>query len=303
MNPSLVTVILFTVLLFLPGHARATEEYAVKTGQSCAFCHVDPSGGGELNVEGKAWQAANLTVETGRVTDSGKRIFRLVTGFIHILTGFFWFGTILYVHLLLRPGYAAQGLPRGEKLVGVVSMCVMAVTGTILTLYRVSSMDMLFQTRFGMLLTFKVALFLMMVFAALFVLLVIAPRLRGKATRRVADGKEQLDAAELAQFDGKEGRKAYFACEGRVYDASASRLWSNGAHMGRHHAGEDLTEALKLAPHGVEKVIAMPVAASFADTGEAPHMTLPQKTFYTIAYLNLVAVVGIIFILALWRWW
>jgi len=28
-----------------------------------------------------------------------------------------WFGTILYVHLLLKPAYAARGLPRGVLLV------------------------------------------------------------------------------------------------------------------------------------------------------------------------------------------
>lgn len=303
MKPVLMLICLLTALVVLHGHARATEEYAMKTGQSCASCHVDPSGGGELSAEGKQWQAANLTVESGQGADSGKRVFRLVMGFIHILTGFFWFGTILYVHLVLRPGYAAMGIPSGEKLVGLVSMVVMAVTGAVLTLYRVSSPDMLFQTRFGMLLTVKVALFLMMVCAAVFVLLVIAPRLRGKSARQVAEGKEQLDAAELARFDGKEGRPAYFACNGRVYDASTSRLWGNGVHMGRHHAGEDLTDALKLAPHGEEKITPLLVASSFADTGQVPPLTLPQKTFYVTAYLNLAAVVGIIFILALWRWW
>jgi len=38
--------------------------------------------------------------------------FRLAVGYIHFLTAIFWFGTILYVHLILKPTYAVGGLPR-----------------------------------------------------------------------------------------------------------------------------------------------------------------------------------------------
>jgi hypothetical protein len=40
-----------------------------------------------------------------------------------------WFGTILYVHLLLKPAYASHGLPRGELIVGWGSIALIAVTG------------------------------------------------------------------------------------------------------------------------------------------------------------------------------
>lgn len=38
----------------------------------------------------------------------------------------------------------------------------------------------------------------------------------------------------------------------KTFDVSKSELWQNGVHMGRHRAGEDLTDALAEAPHGEE---------------------------------------------------
>lgn len=54
---------------------------------------------------------------------------------------------------------------------------------------------------------------------------------------------------ELKQYDGKEGRPAYVAYEGRVYDVTGSKLWRNGVHVRQHNAGEDLTAAMPAAPH------------------------------------------------------
>ena len=54
---------------------------------------------------------------------------------------------------------------------------------------------------------------------------------------------------ELTQFDGKDGRKAYVAVNGTIYDLTASERWQNGHHEGVHQAGADLTEALQSAPH------------------------------------------------------
>lgn len=59
---------------------------------------------------------------------------------------------------------------------------------------------------------------------------------------------------ELKQYDGREGRKAYIACEGLVYDVTGSFLWKDGRHQASHRAGQDLSDALVNAPHGIEFV-------------------------------------------------
>jgi len=66
---------------------------------------------------------------------------------------------------------------------------------------------------------------------------------------------------ELAQCDGREGRKAYVAVNGKVYDFSGSRLWAQGDHQGAHQAGRDLTAELAQAPHVRALVERFPVVA------------------------------------------
>lgn len=62
----------------------------------------------------------------------------------------------------------------------------------------------------------------------------------------------EIDKKNLTKNDGKEGKPAYVAANGKVYDVTESKMWKNGLHMNRHHAGEDLTEALGAAPHSDE---------------------------------------------------
>jgi len=57
---------------------------------------------------------------------------------------------------------------------------------------------------------------------------------------------------ELTSFDGKEGKKSYVSYQGKIYDVTDSRLWKNGKHVNKHHAGMDLSEAMESAPHGAD---------------------------------------------------
>lgn len=57
---------------------------------------------------------------------------------------------------------------------------------------------------------------------------------------------------ELKQYDGRDGRPAYFAYKGKVYDVTDSFLWINGDHQGQHEAGRDMTNEMAIAPHGEE---------------------------------------------------
>jgi predicted heme/steroid binding protein len=59
---------------------------------------------------------------------------------------------------------------------------------------------------------------------------------------------------ELKQYDGREGRPAYVAYKGKVYDVTDNFLWIDGDHQGEHTAGKDLTEAIAAAPHGEENL-------------------------------------------------
>jgi predicted heme/steroid binding protein/uncharacterized membrane protein len=302
---SLLTCLFLIMLYCQPLTCNATEIYAAQTGRSCSSCHLDPGGGGELTPAGKQFAATLHTQsQSPKVALLNKGV-RFVAGYLHLITAIFWFGTILYVHLILKPAYAAGGLPRGEVRVGVISMVVMGLTGTVLTHYRVTSLDMLLHTRFGILLLAKVSLYLVMVLSALYVVTVIGPKLKAKkreGTGGTLPAGGDLTGEQLASYDGKEGRPAYFAYEGKLYDATASKLWKQGVHMGRHNAGMDLTEALKLAPHGSEKIAAMPgVGALVADAQRrAP---LHERVFFFMAYMNLSIVFLIVLILALWRWW
>jgi predicted heme/steroid binding protein/uncharacterized membrane protein len=60
----------------------------------------------------------------------------------------------------------------------------------------------------------------------------------------------EFDRESLSKHDGKEGREAFVAVDGKVYDVTGNRLWKKGAHMNRHQAGMDLTEAIAASPHG-----------------------------------------------------
>jgi predicted heme/steroid binding protein len=64
---------------------------------------------------------------------------------------------------------------------------------------------------------------------------------------------------ELAKFDGKEGRPAYVAYKGKVYDLSESWMWEDGDHQGLHEAGKDLTEDMEDSPHEDDSLADLPV--------------------------------------------
>lgn len=287
-------------LLFFAGPLYATEEYAESTGRDCVACHVDPAGGGELTEAGQGYETF-LMMPGATSQSSDFSLFKLLVGYLHVLFGIFWFGTILYVHLVLRPAYASRGLPRSEVKLGLASMAIMAFTGAILTAYRVPSLEFLTSTRFGLLLLIKIGLFLLMVSTGLFAVFFVGPRMRRKKAELTVKKEGDLSLAELGQCDGQEGRPAYIAFRGAIYDVSDSRLWKNGNHLNRHPAGIDLTEVLSQAPHGDDKVMAMPRVGTLLEEKE-PTLTPPQKIFYFMAYTNLGLVLLIVMILALWKW-
>lgn len=70
---------------------------------------------------------------------------------------------------------------------------------------------------------------------------------------------------ELAHFDGREGRKAYVAVNGKVFDVTASAYWQDGNHQNAHQAGADLSAALLKAPHVRSVIERFPVVAALEE--------------------------------------
>lgn len=280
--------------------AAGTDEFASCTGRPCAHCHDNPSGGGTLNAQGTAFAGAVAAAGAPAAPSRFRRYAGATVLFAHIVTAFLWFGTILYVHLILKPAYAAKGLPRGELRLGWAGIVSIAVTGTILTLLRIDSWHELWQTRFGVLLSVKIGLFLLMASTALLVTLVIGPRLGKPRPRQAHPGRGEFTPEDLACFDGREGRRCLVAVQGRVLDLTGSGKWPEGSHFQRHAAGNDLTGALGQAPHGGEKLSAFPVVGtlvSSADGHRPPHL----RGFFFMAYLNLAIVVGVLLVITLWH--
>lgn len=73
----------------------------------------------------------------------------------------------------------------------------------------------------------------------------------------------------LAQYDGQNGRRAYYAYEGKVYDVTESSLWKEGQHYGLK-AGTDLTGKLEGAPHGTEVFARVPLIGTYQGAAATP---------------------------------
>ena len=297
-------IISFSGTSLFPVKALATSEYAQQTGFECGTCHVDAIGGGKLTPAGEQFLSELKAKGQYRQLTTTQHAVRLFIGYFHLLAAIAWFGTIIYVHVLLKPAYASKGLPRGELRLGMLSMVVILTTGILLTIARMPDLESFYTTRFGILLSIKIVLFFVMLTSALITATYIGPRLRQKLKSPVAALiSNEITPEQLSHFDGKEGRPAYVSYKGMVYNMTNNRLWKNGAHMVKHAAGNDLTEALKTAPHGEDKILTMPQVGMLVTSGRTPVKPFYERLFYFFAYMNLALVFVIVFVISLWRWW
>ncbi len=99
---------------------------------------------------------------------------------------------------------------------------------------------------------------------------------------------------ELGQFDGREGRRALIAVNGKVYDVTASARWPAGLHEGEHAAGRDLTEELWQAPHVRAVIERFPVVDELREPEPAARR-LPLLVFSVL--LALVLALGLVYLL------
>ena len=75
----------------------------------------------------------------------------------------------------------------------------------------------------------------------------------------VLGSEKQFTLDELKKYDGKDGKPAYIAYKGKVYDVSDDFLWVEGDHQGEHVAGKDLTEDMSRAPHAEDVLERVPL--------------------------------------------
>ena len=286
---------LLFILLF-PANAFSTPDYSRDTGKPCLACHIDPAGGGRLTTEGNAYKNELQAKGLYRPLSSTMHFIRFIMGYVHAMTAVLWFGTILYVHILLKPAYASRGLPKGELTLGWLSITIMLITGTLLAIVKVPSWNMLFSTRFGILLLIKIALFLVMAATDTTVAFIIGPKLKTWRELRIQH-KQDMTLTEFAQFDGKDGRPAYVAYKGNIYDVTNSRLWQEGNHMRKHLPGFDLTDAIKIAPHGEENILSMPLVGKLL-AGERKR-PFHERLFFFLAYMSLALSFVVIFIISI----
>jgi len=88
-----------------------------------------------------------------------------------------------------------------------------------------------------------------------------------------------MDAEELSRFDGKEGRPAYIAFKGIIYDVTGNPMWEEGDHMGQVEAGRDLTEFLEMAPHGDEVFEYLDAVGPLESTSQHEESIKAKNTF------------------------
>lgn len=79
-----------------------------------------------------------------------------------------------------------------------------------------------------------------------------------------SSGNITLTADQLAAFDGRNGRPAYIALDGMIYDVSNIKEWKGGSHHGCH-AGQDITEAFKNSPHDSSIMKGVPAIGKLTD--------------------------------------
>lgn len=84
--------------------------------------------------------------------------------------------------------------------------------------------------------------------------------------RMNADGELELTLEDLSYYDGTDGKKAYVAVDGIIYDMSGSSRWSGGNHNG-YQAGQDLTSVIdNISPHGRSTLTRVPTVGILVES-------------------------------------
>ncbi len=289
LNPFVIFLALVITSIFIEP-ASAAPEFSGQTGHACSACHKNPDGGGPLTLRGERYKADGYIWDEEGRPGRAKRLLRLFLGFIHVLVGVVWFGSIIYVHLIIKPQSLVGGMPKSEKLMGRVCIVAVGLSGIGLTLLKLETVRELWTTSFGLIWMIKVGFYLLMVVVA-----AVATTTIDRKLQQIGKKSGELKA------NGKKGRPAHIIYNRHLYDVTGSKLWKDGVHMARHFAGSDLTEAIEAAPHGPE------VLERVKDLGRAKMQDKVQagavlKAFVGLAYFVLFCVLVVLLCVAWWKW-
>jgi predicted heme/steroid binding protein len=276
------------LLALMPIPSVAMPEFAAETGLACSDCHENGADGGPLTQTGADYLSGDLDLDGEAPRASTASILsRGLVRYVHLVVGVVWFGAIAYIHLFTKPRKLIKGLPRAEMRLGWFSIIVMAVTGSLLTSWRVDSVSELATTAFGRVWFVKVSAFLLMVLIAAATTTVLNRRMR-----RAAEEEGGPGACGLVRF----------VYAGRLYDATDSKWWQNGVHAGRHRAGTDLTAAVADAPHGPEVLERLKLVGPVAEGAAGRAMPKAARVFVVLAYVNLALMAVVLFCVSFWGW-
>lgn len=106
-----------------------------------------------------------------------------------------------------------------------------------------------------------------------------------------------MTLAELTNYDGQNGRRAYIAVNGTIYDVTDSPRWETGLHPPDHQAGQDLTEELAKAPHIRAVVERFPVIGLLEE--EVPPQASGGSGKITIGIIIAAVIVAVVIFLLL----
>jgi len=304
----LFTIIFFCISTVFPGLTMATDEYALKTGKGCIFCHKE-STGGQLKVVGFAYIrngynypiSESVLKKTEALQTPFHKLIRFIIGYIHLLAAVIFFGAIFYIHIFVKPTKIVGGIPKAERGLGITCMIILTITGIYLTWFRVDRWEYFFNNTFGRMLFIKILLFALMIAIALIAITVIHRKMKSEGS--VSKEGKAASKSNLHNFNGMEGYPAYFVYENKVYDVSNNEKWKDGRHFGRHSAGSDLTGAIEDAPHGSEVFERIECLGGLQEGTEAPvEPSRARRVFVVMAYTNLVIIFLILACISIWRW-
>ena len=304
----LLVSLLFIAAVVAPPATWAKEEYARKTGQGCIFCHQESTGGPLKTVgfayirNGYRYPISSTVLEKAeRLQNPWHKALRFIVGYLHLLAAVIFFGAIFYIHIFVRPTRLSGGIPKPERLLGVSCMTLLTATGIYLTWTRMDRWEQFWDNTFGLMLSIKIGLFGLMIAIAMVAITIVHRKMRAESPP--SGGQETITRANLSQFDGTDGRPAYFVHADQIYDASQSPKWKGGRHFGKHTAGADLTEAIKGAPHGPEVLAKLRHLGTLAPAeAGAPKLAPARRAFVIMAYTNLVLIFLILACIGVWRW-